>query len=45
MTYPFAEQMSQILYLDRDNITVLWHYQLFVKNDYSFTTENILLIL
>ena len=45
MTHPFAEQMSRILYLNHDNITALWHNQLSIKNDCSFATEDISLIL
>jgi len=45
MTHPFAEQMFQILYLDHNNITALWHNQLSIKNDCSFATEDISLIL
>ena len=45
VTHPFAKQMSRILYPDRNDITALWHYQLFVKNDRSFTTEDISSIL
>ena len=45
MTHPFTEQMFQILYPDRDDITALWHYQLFVKNNCSFATEDISSIL
>ena len=45
VTHPFAEQMSQILYPDRNNIIVLWHNQLFVKNDCPFVTEDISSIL
>ena len=41
VTYPFAEQMSQILYPDRDDITTLWHNHLFVKKDTLFTTKDI----
>ena len=45
VTHPFAEQMSRILYLDCNDITVLWHNQLFVKNDRPFVTEDISSIL
>jgi len=33
VTHPFTGQMSWILYLDCNDITVLWHNQLFVKNN------------
>ena len=45
VTHPFAKQMSRILYPDRNDIIALWHHQLFVKNDCSFTTEDISSIL
>jgi len=45
VTHPFIEQISWILYLDCNDITVLWHNQLFVKNDCLFTTVDILSIL
>ena len=45
VTHPFAKQMSRILYPDRNDIIALWHHQLFVKNDHSFTTEDISSIL
>ena len=45
VTHPFAEQMSRILYPDCNDITMLWHNQLFVKNNCLFVTEDISSIL
>ena len=41
VTHPFAEQMSRILYPDRNDITTLWHNHLFVKKNTLFTTKDI----
>ena len=44
-THPFAEQMSQILYPDHNDITTLWHNHLFVKKNTLFTTKDIFSVL
>jgi len=41
VTHLFTEQMSRILYPDRNDITTLWHNHLFVKKNTLFTTKDI----
>jgi len=45
VTHSFTEQISQILHPNNNDITILWHNQLFVQTDCSFINENISLIL